>query len=264
MRERGSRLSAKAHFMNLARIASGLLAIFLLGMPLHAAPNANRIASICEGAAAQAAQRYGIPVAVMQALTLTETGRKMDGRMRPWPWTVNVGGKGYWFDTRMDAIAFVETKIPKNVRSYDLGCFQINFRWHGEGFASKSDMFDPILNADYAARFLRSLLPEFRTWRRAAGAYHSRTPKFADRYERIFSQHLSAFDETAPLPHEHVADTIAEPRTNTQVVAEVQTRSLLGQSLAWDDEPKRPGSLIQFRRNPQRQGLLRQPSRALY
>lgn len=260
MREHGSRLGAKAPLCYLARIASGLLSMMLIGLPLHAAPDPTRIASICESAASQAAQRYGIPVAVMQALTLTETGRKMNGRMRPWPWTVNVGGKGYWFDTRMDAIDFVQTKIPKSVRSYDLGCFQINLRWHGDAFGSKSEMFDPVLNADYAARFLRSLLPEFRTWKRAAGAYHSRTPKFAEKYERIFSQHLAAFNQSPPLPANHSS----EPKSEVQQVATAHAQSLLGQSLAWDHEPKRPGSLIQLRRNPERQGLLRQPSRALY
>jgi len=260
IREHVSRSGAKAPIIGLARIVSGLLVIIHVGTPLQAAPDPTRIAAICESAASQAAQRYGIPVGVMQALTLTETGRNMAGRMRPWPWTINVGGKGYWFDTRDEALNFVHTQIPKTVRSYDLGCFQINRRWHGEAFASASDMFDPVLNADYAARFLRSLLPEFRSWKRAAGAYHSRTPRFAERYERIFSKHLAAFDPEAPLP-QHVA-----PKTTAMANSEPSPvqHSLLGQSLAWDAEPNQLGSLTKLRKNPERKGLLRQPNRALY
>jgi soluble lytic murein transglycosylase-like protein len=69
----------------------------------------------------------------------------------------------------------------RGARSYDVGCFQINYRWHGQHFASLDQMFDPDANAAYAARFLSELYAEFGDWSRAAGAYHSRTPVLSPR-----------------------------------------------------------------------------------
>jgi soluble lytic murein transglycosylase-like protein len=51
-------------------------------------------------------------------------------------------------------------------------------------------MFDPVANADYAARFLRDLHAETGDWIEAAGLYHSRTPKFRDRYAARFARIL--------------------------------------------------------------------------
>ena len=61
-------------------------------------------------------------------------------------------------------------------RSFDVGCFQINYHWHGHNFPSLEAMFDPDTGADYAARFLQSLYAERGNWSAAAGAYHSQTP----------------------------------------------------------------------------------------
>lgn len=252
----GTQVDAKAWLRCLASMAGGfLIGLFFWGNAF-AASDPVRIAAICESAASQAAQRYGIPVDVMRALTLTETGRKMNGRMRPWPWTVNVAGKGYWFETRAQAVDFIST-IPKQTRSYDIGCFQINWRWHGEAFASQADMFDPVLNADYAARFLRSLLPEFKTWRKAAGAYHSRTPKFAERYEKLFDQHLAAFGG-----QQGVTDPI--PALNPETTPVKVPRNLLGQPLAWESDQRRKGSLVDLRQNPNPSAFLSGAGRALY
>ncbi len=244
-------LDAKALYNCLAKIACGFW--FVSSLPAFAGADAGRIASICEVAAREAAERYGIPVEVMQALTLTETGRMLEGRKRPWPWSLNVEGRGHWFNTKTEAIEYLQEKIPKSSRSYDLGCFQINARWHGEAFASEVDMFDPHLNADYAARFLLSLLPEFGSWERAAGAYHSRTPKYARRYEQLFNANLESLGDS-------FESYIAKPQ---QAPVHVPY-SLLGQPESWTDEAARPGSLARLRNNPAQHGLLRQAGRRLY
>jgi len=249
-------LDAKAFSSDLAKIACGFWLLFV--GTAFGAPDPARIASICETAASQAAQRYGIPVSVMQALTLTETGRKLDGQMRPWPWTINYDGRGYWFDNLAQAYEFVEDSIPSGVQSYDLGCFQINAKWHGQAFSSKRDMLDPNLNADYAARFLLSLLPEFRTWEKTAGAYHSRTPKFARRYEKLFAAHLSRFGKAEPNPAFPARPTAS---LNTPKKA---PQSMLGQALSWEMERPSPGSLSRLRSNPQNTGLLRAPRQPLF
>lgn len=130
-------------------------------------------AQICDRVAAIAAERSGVPTAVLQAISLTETGRARDMALRPWPWTVNMEGEGHWFDSADEARAYVFREFKRGARSFDVGCFQINYKWHGEAFTSIDQMFDPVANATYAAQLLRDLYSETGSWSAAAGAYHS-------------------------------------------------------------------------------------------
>ena len=50
---------------------------------------------------------------------------------------------------------------------------QINYRWHGDKFASVNEMFDPAHNVDYAARFLRDLKAREGTWTLAVARYNA-------------------------------------------------------------------------------------------
>ena len=89
------------------------------------------LANICYRAIDRASTQMNVPADVKLAITLTETGRKMKGDYRPWPWTVNMEGKGFWFDTRAEALAYVKRRHAEGARSFDVGCFQINYKWHG-------------------------------------------------------------------------------------------------------------------------------------
>ncbi|WP_170530141.1 lytic transglycosylase domain-containing protein [Ruegeria arenilitoris] len=149
---------------------------------------------VCDRAARRAAMAEGVPQDILLAVTRTETGRTMKGRLTPWPWTVNVEGKGYWFATETEAKAFVFDVFKAGARSFDIGCFQINYRWHGKAFRSIDAMFDPDLNAAYAAQFLKSLFTEQGSWGHAVGAYHSRTPGLAQAYTDRFETILANLD----------------------------------------------------------------------
>ena len=97
-------------------------------------------------------------------------------------------GKGHWFDTEDAARAYVFQNFKRGARSFDVGCFQINYKWHGAAFQSIDQMFDPLENARYAATFLKELYDESGDWSAAAGAYHSRTPEYAQRYKARFDR----------------------------------------------------------------------------
>lgn len=143
---------------------------------------------LCDAAAARAAAESGVPRDVLLAITRAETGRTRNGRFAPWPWTVNMEGKGRWFDSRAAALAHAVQAHDGGARSFDVGCFQINYRWHGQNFDSIAQMFDPLENARYAARFLMRLHGELGDWSKAAGAYHSRTERHALRYRTRFDR----------------------------------------------------------------------------
>lgn len=155
-------------------------------------------AALCERAIVHGAGQAGIPASVLDAVSLTETGRYVGGRMRPWPWAINREGQSYWFASRDEALAFARDSLAAGRTSFDVGCFQINYRWHGQGFASLEAMFDQEQGGLYAARFLRDLHGELGSWSAAAGAYHSRTPEFAEIYRARFDQILAGLGD-APL-----------------------------------------------------------------
>lgn len=161
-----------------------------LAPPAHAA-TPEQHAALCERAIINGARRGGVPERVLRAISLTETGRRIGGALRPWPWAVNVEGKGFWFDGRAEALAFVKAQMQLGKRSFDVGCFQINYRWHGHAFPSVEAMFDPEVAATYAAQFLRSLHHERGSWPLAAGAYHSLTPHYANIYRARFERILA-------------------------------------------------------------------------
>ncbi len=136
----------------------------------------------CDAAAKSAAQASGVPVLVLQAIARAESGLTVEGVFLPWPWTVNVEGQGKYFNTKEDASKFVEHKLQSGVQNVDVGCFQINFKWHGTHFKNAEQLLDPQANAHYAAKFLKKLHEELGSWQAAVGAYHSRTTELADRY----------------------------------------------------------------------------------
>ncbi len=164
------------------------LFVGLIGAGSPGAATPEDTAAICDQMAGLASQRTGVPLSVLKAISLTETGRKRGKAFRPWPWTVNMEGKGHWFESREAAKAYVDKEYARGARSFDIGCFQINYRWHGEAFASIDEMFDPVPNALYAARLLGQLHSELGSWGKAAGAYHSRTKELAERYQARFER----------------------------------------------------------------------------
>lgn len=176
----------------LGRVIPAMLALLVAG-PLVGSPDeAAASAVLCDVAARHASDRTGVPLSVLRALSLTETGRRRNDRSEPWPWTVNMEGKGLWFASRAAALTYVREEYARGARSFDIGCFQINYRWHHAGFATLDDMIEPRKNALYAARFLHDLYRETGDWSRAAGAYHSRTPDLARRYSARFETHLAS------------------------------------------------------------------------
>ncbi|WP_134678949.1 hypothetical protein [Paracoccus ravus] len=183
--------------------------IFLtLGVVLALAGTAGRAeamaaAEICEWAAIQAAHETGVPPDILGALTLTETGRRHGGTVRPWAWSVNSEGEGTWFDDALAALTYARDRLAQGVTNLDIGCFQLNYRWHGENFTSVERMFDPLESARYAARFLRDLRAESGDWRRAAGMFHSRTRRHAERYlARFDAIHASLISRGFDRMHE--------------------------------------------------------------
>lgn len=131
---------------------------------------------------------HGIPPALLSAISNVESGRIIKGQITPWPWTINVEGKGYTFETKQKAIQAVKKFQQMGAKSIDVGIMQINLRHHPHAFHNLEEAFDPQLNIAYGAKYLKQLYLQHKNWHLAIGHYHSATPKFHNAYkQRVFN-----------------------------------------------------------------------------
>lgn len=148
-----------------------------LATPLALAPEA-----ACQAAIAETESLHLMPANLLRAIARVESGRP--GIAPAWPWTVNAEGKGYYLDSKEDAVALVRALRAQNVRSIDVGCMQINLLYHPEAFPSLDAAFDPHRNVQYAAQFLRWLRAETGNWDETVARYHSGDPVRGADYRR--------------------------------------------------------------------------------
>ncbi len=184
--------------MSITRLMNCLLRVALFA----AAPQfamASGEARQCFDAIRNAAANSGVPEEILLAVAITESGRNGSAGLEPWPWALNQGGEGMWFETRESALTTLVDPLPQGVTNIDIGCFQLNWRWHGDGFASVPDMIDPGKNAAYAAEFLLRLRHQTGSWEKAVAGYHSFTPRHATRYMERFRPVYASLTERADL-----------------------------------------------------------------
>lgn len=161
-----------------------LLADRALSAPLvHDAQVLDKHRHTCSAAISRHERVKGIPKGLLHAISLAESGRWVEnsetakGESFAWPWTVTTGGQGYFLPNRADAVAFVKSLQADGVENIDVGCMQINLKYHPDAFVSIEQAFVPEQNAAYAANFLKSRYDVSKSWIEAAGDYHSTTPE---------------------------------------------------------------------------------------
>lgn len=131
--------------------------------------------TICARAIETVESRNRLPLKLLDAVSLVESGRWAPGKREKfaWPWTINAEGKSQFFATKQAAIRTVRRLQKRGVESIDVGCMQVNLFYHPDAFASLDKAFDPVSNVTYAARFLGELRRSTRSWMRAVAQYHS-------------------------------------------------------------------------------------------
>lgn len=135
----------------------------------------------CSVAIDRAARLTGVPKPLLRAIAEVESGVQLPSGRLAWPWAVN-DGRSLLFRTRAAATAHVEALVASGKLNVDIGCMQINWRWHGAQIGSPAALFDPQFNVLYAARYLAGLRREFDSWAAAVSAYHSRREVYAAAY----------------------------------------------------------------------------------
>jgi len=138
------------------------------------------------------ATKHGVPVEVFFSVIKTESGRTFSGRYLPWPWTLNVNHKAYYYDNKRAAVLALQGFLqnPKNKIAVGLG--QIYLPAHGKKFPNPLALLDPHVNLNFAAQLLKYEFTRAKkkygrsNWWTAAGRYHHPSKeKYAKPYREI-------------------------------------------------------------------------------
>lgn len=131
-------------------------------------------------------RKYRLPENLLYAIAKTESGRRVEGVVRPWPWTVglNAGGvlDGHFFETSTAAVRYARSL---SMRNFDVGICQVSNLYHRKRFASLEAMIEPSNNIEFAARLLRENYEATKSWILAIARYHAgerAAKRFPDRY----------------------------------------------------------------------------------
>jgi len=134
----------------------------------HGPANAET-AEACEQEMIRAARIHDVPLGVLYAIGLTETGRR--GSLHPY--ALNIEGPSYFPATLSEAADRLEAARKRGAKLIDVGCMQINYHYHAGRFRSPEAMLDPHANVAYAAQFLKQLRAREGSWTLAAARYHA-------------------------------------------------------------------------------------------
>jgi len=124
-----------------------------------------------------AAQRAGIPSAVLYAVALQESGIQRNNsrtqRLIPWPWSLNIAGQSRRFDTRAQACAALRQAL-RTIPStrIDVGLAQINLGYQQHRYRQPCELLDPYRNLAIAADILKEQHRPDEDWLLAIGRYH--------------------------------------------------------------------------------------------
>lgn len=134
------------------------------------------------------AKAYGIPYKVLFAIGMQESQRDLgNGKVLPWPWTLNIAGKGSYYDSSSEMKDALFAAVDEG-KIVDVGLMQINTRWHLGKSYSLIDLMRPEDNLNIAAQILsieheRCGGSEY-DWACAVGHYHSHREKRAEAYAK--------------------------------------------------------------------------------
>lgn len=140
-----------------------------------------------------AARQVGIPSSVLYAVALQESGTRLNRRLVPWPWTLNVAGVGRRFPTQAKACAHLHLALrvvpPTRI---DVGLGQINLSYQRHRYSRPCELLAPYRNLAIAADILREQHVPGQDWLITVGRYHRPAGGApAARYRRSVGQHLA-------------------------------------------------------------------------
>ncbi|MDA9989394.1 transglycosylase SLT domain-containing protein [Paracoccaceae bacterium] len=202
-----------------------LVTVFLFWMATIASLSAS-VTTVCDDSIDSVAHATLVPKKVLYKIARLESGRSFKGEYVSWPWSLNNAGKGYFLDTKTAALNKLGNLIALGEKNVDVGCMQLNLRWHARHFDSLEDMISPIENVSYAAKFLQELYKETGTWEKAVKFYHSRNSKYNNLYYAKYQK--------MPVPNSsQSSEIISAPRAENWALELASQTDVTNNSLFW-------------------------------
>lgn len=141
----------------------------------------------------QVAQAQQVPVQLLYAIALTESGMAYQNTARPWPWALNIAGRGVYCASQDEARQRIFTALATQ-QAIDIGLMQISLYWHRQRFQHVTEALEPFTNLNVGAMILREQVEQSGDWWHAVGAYHdpgtdTQSREAAARYRRKVITH---------------------------------------------------------------------------
>lgn len=127
--------------------------------------------------------RHNIPKEIFYSILNVENNEK-------YPYAINCNNniKPYTSSTYKNYMNYLT--CSDNV---DVGLMQINYITWKEKYprVTFDKLLNPCINTEMAARILKSHYNETKDWMKAAGYYHSRTPKHFKKYSKLLKREMA-------------------------------------------------------------------------
>ena len=158
----------------------------------------NETHNLCLIAINEIEQSHNIKKDLLQTIASVESGRYISkvGKRLPWPWTVQSNGKGKYYKTKQEAVNAVKNLHAQGITNIDVGCMQINLKYHGQSFSSIEEAFEPKNNVAYSASFLQKLNKKNNNWQKSAMQYHSKNKLRGANYKNKLVKHYAQYVRT--------------------------------------------------------------------
>ncbi|WP_020406855.1 transglycosylase SLT domain-containing protein [Hahella ganghwensis] len=146
----------------------------------------------------EAAVKHGVSPHLIYAIALTESGRPVAGKRIPWPWTLNVSERPYYFSSREAAFNKLQAELEKGNENIAIGLMQVYWKYNHSYFSSPWEALDPKKNIDVGIQVLQFFYKNRGSYEAAVGAYYSpNKPLPAEEYKARVRSNLRAFLEAS-------------------------------------------------------------------
>ena len=150
---------------------SAVITLWLMGLSMQS------MSADFDGAYDSVAAYCGIPVKILYAVSTVERGRRMDGDVKPWPWTLNIDGEAFYFDSREEQFKKLMEALSEKRRTVGIGLMQMDWRWKAALLHSPWLATDPTFNLKTGCQIIRAHYDKTNDWWIAVGKYHRESSK---------------------------------------------------------------------------------------
>lgn len=148
------------------------------------------------------AEVQGIPPTLFYAIAIQESGQydQEKGKLRPWPWSLNVAGKAYYYDSMETAWDALNSFVNEQPPHIGIGLVQVTWPFNQHLLLDPYTALEPSINLSIGAQILRACFDRLGDWWLAVGCYHSPTPARAVAYRERVRRHWQTLIEEKGTP----------------------------------------------------------------